>query len=77
LPPPPLKYSNWSDQPYSLNWAVRTGIYLSNHSRRFQQVYYSTNANVNFTENLQLNMAEGWNDSTNLESPVNAMTNAP
>ena len=77
LPPPPLKYSNWSDQPYSLNWVSRTGIFLSNHSRRFEQVYYSTNANVNFTENLQLNMAEGWQGSTSYGSPINAKTNAP
>jgi hypothetical protein len=36
---------------------------LSNHSRLFQQVYYSTNENVNFTENLQLQMAEGWQNT--------------
>ena len=63
LPPPPLKYSNWSDQPYNRNWTDQTVIFLSNHSRLFQQVYYSTNENVNFTENLQLQMAEGWQNT--------------
>jgi len=77
LPPPPLKYSNWSDQPYNRTWVAQAGIFLSNHSRRFQQAYYSTNANVNFTENLQLDMAEGWQGSTNLGFPINAKTNAP
>jgi hypothetical protein len=77
LPPPPLKFSNWSDQPYNRNWVAQAGIFLSNHSRRFQQAYYSTNANVNFTENLQLDMAEGWQGSTNLGFPINAKTNAP
>ncbi len=60
LPPPPLKYSNWSDKPYNRNWTAQAVGFLSNHSRQFQRVYYSTNENVNFTENLQLQMAEGW-----------------
>jgi hypothetical protein len=77
LPPPPLKYSRWSDQPYNRNWVAQATGFLSNHSRQFQQVYYSTNANVNFTENMQLSMAEGWQSSTNLVFPVNAKTSAP
>jgi hypothetical protein len=63
LPPPPLKYSNWSDQPYNRNWVAQAAGFLSNHSRQFQQVYYSTNLNVSFTENLPLQMAEGWQNS--------------
>jgi hypothetical protein len=77
LPLPPLKFSSWSDQPYSRNWIAQAAGFLSNHSRRFQQVYYSTNVNVNVTEDLQLNMAEGWQGSANLGPPINARTNAP
>jgi hypothetical protein len=69
LPPPPLKYSHWSDQPYNRNWAAQAASFLSNHSRQFRQVYSSTNENVNFTENLPLQVAAGWQSSTNLGFP--------
>ena len=69
LPPPPLKYSHWSDQPYNWNWTDQAVVFLRNHSRQFQQVYSSTNENVNITENLQLQLAEGWQSSTNLGFP--------
>ncbi len=63
LPPPPLKYSNWSDQPYNRNWTAQATEFLSTHSRTFQQVYYSTNISVNFTEDVQLHLAQGWQNS--------------
>jgi hypothetical protein len=77
LPPPPLKYSNWSDQPYNRAWIDQAAGFLSNHSLRFQQDYYSTNEDVNFTENLQLHVAEGWQNAANLGRLINAKTNAP
>ena len=76
LPPPPLKYSHWSDQPYSMTWVAQAGGFLSNRSQRFQEIYYPINESVNFTENLQLHVAEGWQGSTNFDVPINAKTNA-
>lgn len=77
LPPPPLRYSNWSDQPYNRAWIDQAAGFLSNHSLRFQQDYYSTNEDVNFTENLQIHVAEGWQNSTNPGRLFNPKTNAP
>jgi hypothetical protein len=77
LPPPPLKYSNWSDQPYNRNWVAQATGFLSNHSRQFQQVYYSTNLYVSFTENMQLSMAEGWQGPANLTPLLRTNMDAP
>lgn len=63
LPPPPLKFSGWSDRPYNQLWSPQVAQFLSNHSRSFAQDYYTTNQNVNFVENLRLFVAEGWRDN--------------
>jgi hypothetical protein len=76
LPPPPLKYSNWSDQPYNRDWVAQADGFLSSHARLFQQAHDSTNENVNSMEDLQLHVAEGWQSATKIGLPVNATTNA-
>lgn len=63
LPPPPLKFSGWSDRPYNQLWAPQVAQFLSDHSRSFELVYCTTNQNVNFIENLRLRVAEGWRDN--------------
>jgi hypothetical protein len=62
--PPPLKHSGWSDRPYDITWENQVAQFLGNHGRTFTLVYASTNLNVNATENLKLDMIEGWQNST-------------
>ena len=76
LPPAPLNYSG-TDLHYTQNWTSQVAQFLSNHSGRFYQEYYTTNQNVNFVENMKLRVAEGWRSSTSLGSAINAKTNAP
>lgn len=61
LPPPPLPGDGWSDTPYNASWSARTGFFLARHSGNFQQLP-TDDGRVNFQENLQLLMAEGWKD---------------
>jgi hypothetical protein len=63
LPPPPLKFSGWSDRPYNQLWTPQVAQFLSDHSRHFAQVYYTTNQSINYTENLFLDAADGWRDN--------------
>jgi len=63
LPPPPLKYSGWSDTPYSSTWTEQTAWFLQNHSLRFEREDQDMNDNVNFHENLQLFVVQGWKNS--------------
>jgi hypothetical protein len=60
-PPPPLKNSGWSDGPYSISWAARTGFFLARHSEHFEELQTS-NAAVSIQENLHLFMAQGWRE---------------
>jgi hypothetical protein len=76
LPPAPLNYSG-TDLHYTQNWTSQVAQFLSDHSGRFYQEYYTTNQNVNFAENLRLCVAGGWRSSTNLGTSINAKTNAP
>ena len=76
LPPPPLPHSGWADRPYTETWVLQMNQFLSNHSRQFARVNFTTSQNV-APENLNLSMAEGWQSSTNLGFPIHADTNAP
>jgi hypothetical protein len=76
LPPAPLIYSG-TDLYYTQNWTFQVAQFLSDHSGRFYQEYYTTNQNVNFAENMKLRVAEGWRSTTSLGSAINAKTNAP
>jgi hypothetical protein len=67
--PPPDKPPDWFDRPYSQMlaiqaWSDECRQFLADHSRTFELVYYPTNLNVNFAENMQLDMAVGWRDAT-------------
>lgn len=62
LPPPPLKFSGWSDRPYTENWVMQVNQFLSNHSQEFKKVFETPNGNLNFMENVQLYRIEGWHD---------------
>ena len=70
-PPPPLKRSGWSDQPYNSAWAAQAAQFLGNHSRRFVQDYSTTGHSVNVDECLRLFLAEGWKDDP--ASPTNSI----
>ena len=59
--PPPLKNSGWSVDPYTAAWSAQAAGFLAQHSRRFSQVYYSTNLNI-APENMKLDLAEGWRE---------------
>ena len=76
LPAAPLNYSG-TDLHYTQNWTSQVAQFLSDHSGQFYQEYYTTNQNVNFVENVKLNMAEGWQGLANLVNPINADTNSP
>ena len=60
LPPAPLKNSGWSDVPYFQNWTKQAAWFLENHSAQFERVDTDTNDNVNFNEDLQVFVAQGW-----------------
>ena len=62
LPPPPLKFSGWSDRPYTETWVLQVNQFLSNHSREFKMVFETPSGNLNFMENVQLYRVEGWHD---------------
>jgi len=68
LPPAPSNYSG-TDVHYTQNWTSQVAQFLSDHSGRFYQEYYTTNQSVNFVENMKLRVAEGWQGSTNLGFP--------
>ena len=75
LPPAPLDFSG-SDLRFTANWTSQVAQFLSDHSNRFYQEYYSTNQNVNFAENLKLCVAEGWQSSVNLKFPIRTNTDS-
>ncbi|MCX6893920.1 MAG: hypothetical protein NTZ16_00075 [Verrucomicrobia bacterium] len=58
LPPPPLKYSGWSDMPYAITWAGQTAHFLRQHARLFEQVKLPELGAVNPNEDLCLFIAE-------------------
>jgi len=60
LPPPPLKYSGWSDMPYAITWAAQTSHFLRQHTRTFEQVKIPPPGKINPNEDLKLFIAEGW-----------------
>ncbi len=62
LPSPPLKFSGWSDRPYTETWVLQVNQFLSNHSHEFKMVFETPNGNLNFMENVQLYRVEGWHD---------------
>jgi hypothetical protein len=73
--PPPSKSTDWLDRPYSQTLAIQAWTdqceqFLADHSREFKPVYYTTNQNVNFAEDLQLRVAEGWRDNAPSKNPA-------
>lgn len=59
LPPPPLKYSGWSESPYSVVWTSQTLQFIADHSARFGEFKYSSLTGY-ITENMDLYVADGW-----------------
>jgi hypothetical protein len=70
LPPAPANFSG-SDLRFTQNWTYQVAQFLSNHAGRFYDEYYTTNQSVNFEENMKLRLAEGWQDSTDIDVPSN------
>ena len=62
LPPPPLEGYGYSDLPYLTSWAMRTEYFLNHHTTRFGSLPVTPAGTINFQENLQLFMAEGWRE---------------
>jgi hypothetical protein len=58
--PPPLKFSNWADTPYTSAWQSQAAFFLAGHSLQFERVDRETNDNVNSYEDLQMLKATGW-----------------
>ena len=58
LPPPPLKFSGWSDTPYAITWAWQAAHFLRQHARTFEQVKLPPFGVVNPNEDLKLFVAE-------------------
>jgi len=61
LPSPPLKYSGWSESPYSSVWCSQTIQFLVDHSVKFRQFKYSSLDGL--TENMELYVADGWTNA--------------
>jgi hypothetical protein len=59
LPLPPLKYSGWSESPYSFVWGSQTLQFISDHSLKFQQFKFSS-LDGYITENMDIFVADGW-----------------
>lgn len=59
LPPPPLKYSGWSESPYSSVWCSQTLQYLADHSKAFRPFKFSA-LDGYIIENMNVFVAEGW-----------------
>jgi hypothetical protein len=62
LPPPPLKFTGWSDMPYNLKWTAQCGNFLVSHGVNVRQVVLANRQPVNTEETLQLFVIEGWRD---------------
>jgi hypothetical protein len=66
--------SDWRDKPYAQTramgiWSAQCEEFIAAHCREFQQVYRTTDCPVNFAENLQLCVADGWRDNATLKNP--------
>jgi len=59
LPPPPLKYSGWSESPYSAVWASQTLQFIADHSDKFKRFKYSSLDGF-VIENMDVFVADGW-----------------
>ena len=66
LPPAPLKFTGWSDTPYTIRWNKQVTHFLTHHSREFGRIPVLVKGEVNYHENLDLFIASGWqtNDVT-------------
>jgi hypothetical protein len=61
LPPPPLRYSGWSESPYSSVWCAQTFQFIADHSVKFRQFKFSSLDGL--TENMDIYVADGWTNS--------------
>jgi len=60
LPPAPLKFTGWSDTPYTIRWNEQVAHFLTHHSREFGRIPVPVKGEVNYHENLNLFIASGW-----------------
>jgi hypothetical protein len=76
LPPAPLKFSGWSEAPYTRVWASQVGHLIGEHSLQFARVKnYQTERLV--IENTELFVADGWKESAPAEHLQQPMPQAP
>jgi hypothetical protein len=73
LPPAPLKFSGWSETPYTMVWCSQVGHLLGDHALQFARVKNPT-AGMQIIENTELFVAEGWK---NPAVPENRGTDKP
>ncbi len=59
LPPPPLKYTGWSESPYSYVWATQVALFLADHSAQYVEVR-NPSSQIYLTESMELLGARGW-----------------
>jgi hypothetical protein len=65
LPSPPLKYSGWSDTPYSIQWGAQVAMIIRDHCKNFGRAELPPFGAVNPNEQLHLLVADGWSSPTN------------
>jgi hypothetical protein len=63
---PPLKYTGWSESPYSVIWASQVSHFLADHSTEYVEVR-NPSPEVYLTESVELLGARGWR--TNSSAP--------
>jgi hypothetical protein len=68
LPLPPLKYSGWSESPYSSVWCTQTIQFLTDHSVKFGEFKLSS-SDIYLTENMDVYVADGWTNSIHATAP--------
>jgi hypothetical protein len=62
LPPPPLKYSGWSDSPYSQVWDSQTAHFIADHCVDFKE-FQNPSTESYIIENATLLVASGWTNA--------------
>ena len=63
LPPAPGLPTGWSDEPYEIGWAPKTGGFVQTHAERLVVVGIPLDRPVSSLENASLLVAEGWRNT--------------
>ena len=58
-PPPPLKYTGWSESPYSYVWSTQVSHFLADHTTDYVEVRYPSSG-LYICESVELLGARGW-----------------